>query len=330
MDEPGPPIWLPPYVQEWSARNRMVLDLVIGEFLKGCEWPQRAPLQRSLARDISPPPDLSAISSEIPPPLGFVAPPDDRIVLTLFGIERTELGRFIVEGFVRALRRAVAIYRTADEEPILRWEDLANDTHLTVKLWRAVSEVLLREAPFLGGGTGGHHDDWQRDISEGVVRYWDVETSEEYLAVRAKELSASPQFSRSPARALPSPPLESGTILGSGPPVHVDSGGRHRSSQPAQVPTGIVIGAWAAMFASGVLSFALDAPASLSAAVLATAIATGVGWRRGFAWPPRPRTVLIVVLAAGVAAGVVGLATSADAVESTRERSIDHPSSPAR
>ena len=55
-------------------------------------------------------------------------------------------------------------------------EAVAADPELTIKLWRATSEVLLREAPFLGSGTSDHHGNWQREVREDIARYWQVVT----------------------------------------------------------------------------------------------------------------------------------------------------------
>jgi hypothetical protein len=67
---------------------------------------------------------------------------------------------------------------------------------------------VLREAPWLGNGTGGPEDDWNREITPLIVHYWDATTADDYLEIRAGELAASPQFgfstqSNGPAPSLP-------------------------------------------------------------------------------------------------------------------------------
>ena len=50
--------------------------------------------------------------------------------------------------------------------------------------------MVLREARFFGSGTGSVDDDWRREITDGIVRYWQVHSPDDYLQARAAELRA--------------------------------------------------------------------------------------------------------------------------------------------
>lgn len=76
---------------------------------------------------------------------------------------------------------------------MLRSADLS-DVGLSGTAERALGEILLREAPFLGSGTGTHDGDWEREVDEAIVRYWRAESVDEFLALRANELRQSPQL----------------------------------------------------------------------------------------------------------------------------------------
>ena len=107
--------WLPDRVRSWSDEHQDVLEAVATAFVGACEWPQRADLQREMATELANPPALQPLLANMPKPLGFVAPPGDRVVLTVFGLQQTTVGRAIVEGFVRALRLSVDRYRNGDD-----------------------------------------------------------------------------------------------------------------------------------------------------------------------------------------------------------------------
>jgi hypothetical protein len=287
-------------------QNRDVLEAVVWEFIGSGEWPRRSSLQRVLATQHSPPPDLARIFSRIPEPLGLLAAPGDRIVLTVFGLSRTAAGRPILEGLVLGLRLAVDRYRNETDPAALTWQDLVADPELAVKLWRATGEVLLREAPFLGGGSGGPHDDWHREISEVVVRYWNVRTVDDYLRVRGRELGGHSQLRAGPTSVVPparATVAQTETVPDAQPmqPRLVEGELESRSG----VPPGVTIAVSVLAMLSGGVSFLLDSPRFVTVAVFAFAITAGVVWWRGFAWPPAAMQLLTVIgITTAVTAGV--------------------------
>jgi hypothetical protein len=307
---------LPQDALDWSAANADLLDLIVERLLDEGQWPRRADLQRLLVRRSSNPPALGALFDQLPRALGFVQQPDQRIVLTLAGLHLSSRGRVLTEAFVQLLRLATERYSAAESngEPCIMRADLHDPLGLDVDVAGVLSEVVLREAPFVAGGHGGPDDEWRRDVSEDIVRYWNCKTAEDYLARRAKELSISPMFGWIPSAASPSPghelatPRVKETEIIEPPPT----------PQPG-APAGLRI-AWSSILAlATVVSLVWFTPLWVTATVLASAGAIGAVWWRGFVWPPRPRAILVIIGAAAVA-GSVAYALSRDSAASTTDR----------
>jgi hypothetical protein len=134
-------------------------------------------------------------------------------------------GQKLLAGFFAALCIARERYASEGEgDPIVTRADILNRTVDTDPYVNALGEVLLREAPFLGGGPGTANDDWTREVTTSVVQYWDASDVDAFLRIRANELKVAPQLGWGP---YPSPPTDGGGTLVSAPfkrvqPARVD------------------------------------------------------------------------------------------------------------
>jgi hypothetical protein len=189
-DHPERPDYLPVEVLDWADEHHDLLELVVQRLLASGEWPLVGDLTRSLAREGRPSP-LSMLLHGMPKPLGFVDSQPRRIVLLLFGLRLTRSGQPLLDGFATVLRAAVERFQGDDEHPLITSSDLPGHGSPQQAYARALSEILLREAPFLGSGSGGPGEDWSREVTEDVVRYWNVTSAEDYVRIRAHELFAA-------------------------------------------------------------------------------------------------------------------------------------------
>jgi eukaryotic-like serine/threonine-protein kinase len=184
--------FLPTDAAHWATENRLLLDLIADELMAQGVWPEVRMLTRRLAQDGRPIP-LADLLWKMPRSLGFIDTQNDRIILLLFALDLTSAGGALLTGFTAILRLAVDRYRDADPQPMIRRGDVV-ELGQSEPYSRALGEILLREAPFLGGGEGGLDDDWYRHVTEAVVRYWHVQSPDDYLSVRASELQGNPQL----------------------------------------------------------------------------------------------------------------------------------------
>lgn len=189
-DHPDRPDYLPVEVLDWADEHHDLLELVVQRLLASGEWPLVGDLTRSLAREGRPSP-LSMLLHGMPKPLGFVESQPRRIVLLLFGLRLTRSGQPLLDGFATVLRAAVERFQGDDEHPLITSSDLSGYGSPQEPYVRALSEILLREAPFLGSGSGDPGEDWSREVTEDVVRYWNVTSAEDYVRTRAHELFAA-------------------------------------------------------------------------------------------------------------------------------------------
>jgi hypothetical protein len=190
------PDYLPEETLAWAAEHSELMELIVEELLGTGAWPTSTALSRDLARQGRPVP-LSSIAREMPKPLGFLENQDSRIVLLLFGLRLTSAGQVLLDGFYELLATARERYGGEQEAPSITRADVTGE-HAA-----ALSEIVLREGPFLGSGTGGPEEDWRREITEAITRYWDVQSPEDYLRTRARELRMSPQFGFDPKPTQP-------------------------------------------------------------------------------------------------------------------------------
>ncbi len=195
--EPPEPEYLPEQARAWAREHRELLELIVDELLQTGAWPSVKTLTRKLAR-ANQPVALSALLATMPKPLGFVEHYPDRVVLLVFGLRMTHSGHKLLAGFHAVLRLAAERYGSEEERPLITREDARRGTVSDGPYVSALSEILLREAPFLGSGTGSPEEHWMRQITDDVVRYWEAASTESYLRLRAEELRGSPQLGWQP------------------------------------------------------------------------------------------------------------------------------------
>src|SRR4051812_8137410 len=147
---------------------------------------------------------LEQLLNDMPRPLGFLdSGQDRRIVLLLHGLRMTYGGEKLLAGFFAALRVARERYASEEEDdPVIARADITSGAVDSDSYVNALGEVLLREAPFLGGGPGFAHDNWTREITPSVVRYWHASDADDFLRIRAKELKTVPQLGWNPVSVL--------------------------------------------------------------------------------------------------------------------------------
>lgn len=184
---------LPPADLVWARANREGLDAVFAAAEADGEWPILPELQRRLVQggDST---DLNALAVHMPPTLGFAHDGDRRIVLFLSCIHLCGRGEWLLDGFLAALHLAAERYRSDQDHPAFLSADV--DGLIEGPGRRLLlTEVLWREAPFLGSSTYvGDGSVVAREITSDIVRYLSIETVEDYLTVRASELTSLPQF----------------------------------------------------------------------------------------------------------------------------------------
>lgn len=201
--EISPPDYLPDGVTAWAEENRSLLELIVEELIATGSWPGLKETTRKLAREGNPIP-LERVLGSMPRPLGSLdTGPDRRIVLFLYGLRMTHSGHKLLAGFAGALRIAKERYAAEDDDdPVLSRADISQGTVDTDPYVNALGEVLLREAPFLGSGSGEAHENWTREITPSIVQYWDATDAEIYLRTRTEELKVVPQLGWDPSPQL--------------------------------------------------------------------------------------------------------------------------------
>ena len=193
MTEPGAsdPDFLLPELLAWARDHRAILERIVEELLLVGAWPSPTALTRELSRH-GQPVAVRSLMFGTPRPFGFVETNPERVVLLIFGLRMTQAAGALLSGFYEVLSLARERYTSEAVKPVVTRRDVAQRVSPGGPYLTALSEILLREAPFLGSGTGGAADEWDREVTEDVVRYWEAQDIEGYLRTRAEELRISP------------------------------------------------------------------------------------------------------------------------------------------
>jgi hypothetical protein len=183
--------YYPERAQHWIREHQDILDIVAGEFRNSGTWPAVSKLTRELARAGQPVP-LAEVLFQMPRALGYVSHNPDQVVLFLPALQLTLPGQILIDGYVAILRLAYGRYTgDADRPMITRADVVAHGGDAAYEM--ALSEILRREAPFLGHNSDSSSEEWTLDVTDDIVRYREVQTPDDYLRIRGAELAGNPQ-----------------------------------------------------------------------------------------------------------------------------------------
>jgi hypothetical protein len=210
--EIDPPVYLPEELVSWAGANRDLLERIVVEVLEQGSWPETKPMTRALARE-GVALDVTAAVRGMPRGLGFADGFPERAVLLLFGLRLTSGGQGLLAAYVAALRIAAEKFESEEEPPMLTRAELALRGFFSAEFLTGLSEILFREAPFLGNKHGAPDEEWTAEVTTDIVRYWDVFSADRYLQLRAEEFNLQP----GPVLSLAIPQ----------PPIHMEPANRH-------------------------------------------------------------------------------------------------------
>ncbi len=171
--------------EQWLDANAEVIEQAVKHWLEHGQWLTVMDLARSaLRRNPSTSRDPFAELHALPPPLGRVEHPDERVILRARALVRLPEAQPVLRGFVAAVELASKrLVEEGGEKPKLRKTDLIGTLLLSSPLLDRVSAVLLIEDWFLGGGSGSAEGDWHRDIGDRTVAVLKVRSLADYLQV---------------------------------------------------------------------------------------------------------------------------------------------------
>ena len=185
------PKYIPEHIRAWAAQHRGLLERVVCDFLDTGTWPDLSELTRALAAE-GQPLALREIFFYMPKPLGWIDHNPERVRLTAFALRLTETGQPLLEGLVAILRLAVERYPKGADEAVIRQADVAGVAH--EGLVAALADVLYSNARFLTGWQRFPEEGWSCPVDDIIVNYWDAETVDDYLGIRANEMRQNPQL----------------------------------------------------------------------------------------------------------------------------------------
>ncbi len=185
--------FMPAQFVAWADEHRELLDRIVAALASDGAWPLLTDLTRAFVR-LGKPTPVEAIVFDMPQPLRFRTGHPERAVLSLFGLRLVEGGQSFLAGFYEALSRARERF-AADDHPSLTRDDIVELAARVNVHPSALAEIVEREAPFLGNSTPQSSSEvWVREVSTSVVNYWEAETIDDYLRIRADELHRSPTW----------------------------------------------------------------------------------------------------------------------------------------
>ena len=185
------PEYIPEHIRAWAAQHRVLLERVVREFLDAGTWPDLSELTRALAAE-GQPLALRESSSTCPSRSAGSITTLSACGLPPSALRLTEAGQPLLEGLVAILRLAVERYPRGADEAVIRQADVAGVAH--EGLVAALGDVLYSNARFLTGWQGFPEDGWSCPVDDIIVNYWNAETVDDYLGIRADEMRRNPQL----------------------------------------------------------------------------------------------------------------------------------------
>ncbi len=178
------------------------------QFVADATWPKLDDLRRAAARAGSYL-QYDPWGDPIPRELGFIGNQND-VVLNVAGLARSGRADGYVRQFVHLVEICYSLYISDDPEPKISSDILRSAHGLDDQAIARLGDLLPREGYLTSGGNPTSPTDWLWHIADGVARFKDVHTVEEFLAVRGEMLKPHPILAQMQA----APINFKGTLLG--------------------------------------------------------------------------------------------------------------------
>lgn len=146
----------------------------------------RAALRRDDPRDVF------AALRVLPPALGRVDQPGDRVVLRVRALAMTPEAEMILHHYVRVFSLATLRLRSDEDFLEVRNGDLTEALGLPPTVAARVSQLVLLEDWMYGGGSGSADGEWSRTIDERTRAVMTVGTVEDYIALEGQRFWTGP------------------------------------------------------------------------------------------------------------------------------------------
>lgn len=194
-------------VEDISDETVQLRRLAFASWDRTGEWPNAKRLQREVERS-GKRLDVDLTGRRLDPTLGFIEQQfDGRVVLKVAGMRDIPSAQPYLDGFVATVRLAYKIYLDSEEETSPRLTDKLVKTDLKFDsgmAWR-IFTLLDREFFIIGGGGSTPEErTFQRDVSDDIRHFRDVQTIDDYLDVQKRLMdpapSSRPELSRRPLR----------------------------------------------------------------------------------------------------------------------------------
>jgi hypothetical protein len=169
----------------WAEVHSDLLSVIWERFAPDASWPNARFLSRELfvANQRV---NVTAISQQMPAPLGRLDSTTGTIVLTVRGLSYVPAASPLLDVYVRLLQEAVARYGTEGVDPVIRSAEFEGLFELSSTQARQLEELASVE-PWALGQAGGVRGDLRFAIDEHVVfEISDVQSVEDYLEVQAR------------------------------------------------------------------------------------------------------------------------------------------------
>jgi hypothetical protein len=289
--------WLALPDREWVSRNRDLLEAVWDHFEATGEWPDPVEIMRHL-RAADPNRRVNSALAEMPQALKREEFAPRRLELTIFGIGCCAEAEPFLRQYLTVAQLALSRFDLPHLPNRLTRAEVTAELGMDERKADRLSTLLMRDAPFLGGGSSGIAD-WDREIDPRAEEFQGIDDPHALLTFLAiqRRISAAPL-------QIPPPPLPPPAL----PEPAIPSPGASESENPQTQLSWLNAGA--AIAAIGAFVFVIaSSPSPIGLAVFG---ASALLWL-ALQYRPQSRFLLVAAVGVGLAAGgVAGSLLAAD------------------
>jgi len=227
--------WLSARDREWVASNGDLLNAVWAHFAATGEWPDPVAILRGL-RAANPNRRVNAALAEMPRVLGQREYGPPRLVLSIFGLGCCPNANPLLCQYVAVAQLALRRFDLPSLPNRLTRADVMAELGTSEVEADRLSEVLMRDAPFLGSGASGI-DDWDREIDPRAEDFEGIDDPDSLLSFLAaqRRIAVEPE-------APPVPPPEPQASPPPGPPPDDETAPPPSDREDPRMPLAILAG----------------------------------------------------------------------------------------